>query len=153
MMYGCCAGLGDAPLQKSFPWGYLGAVDMDQGYLGQDGSDIVGPTLEEIAGGPIDTVTAGDVANYVATGQADPSVLSQITNIVKAAGGAAQSILQQVQFGQLAANTPINQLPALRAAVTGQTTVGSVLSSVGSNPALLIGGVVLLFLLFQGRGK
>lgn len=137
-----CCGLGDVPLQQRFPWGYLG----------QDSTDIMGPTLEEIAGGPIDTITAADVADYVNTGNADPSVLSQIANIVQAAGPAVQGILQQVQFGQLAANTPINQLPQLRAAVTGQTTVSSVVSSLTSNPALLIGGAVVLFLLLR-KGK
>lgn len=162
-MYGCC-GMGDVPLKPNFPWGYLGNVDMDQGYLGnlnpdmgylgQDGTDdggIMGPTLEEIAGGPIDTITAGDVATYVQTGQADPSVLSQITNLVRAGGTAANNILQQVQLGQLAANTPINQLPQLRAAITGQTTISSVVSSIASNPTLLIGGVLLLFLLLRKK--
>lgn len=142
MLYGPCCGLGDAPLQQRFPWGYLG----------QDSTDIMGPTLEEIAGGPVDTITAGDVATYVQTGSADPSVLTQIANIVQAAGPTVEGILQQIQFGQLAANTPVSQLPQLRAAVTGTTTAQSVISGITSNPVLVIGGLAVLYLLMR-RGK
>ena len=162
-MDGCCAGLGDAPLKPSFPWGYLGNGNQgdyggylgdDYGYLGQDETDaggIMGPTLEEAAGGPVDTITAGDIATYMQTGQADPSVLTQITNLIKAGGSAAQNIMQQVQFGQLAANTPVAQLSQLRTAITGQTSVQSVISSLTSNPVLLIGGAVLLVFLLKRR--
>lgn len=165
MMYGmdgCCAGLDDAPLKPSFPWGYLGsATNGDYGYLGQDETGAVDtgswPTtggadpLVDAAQGPVDTITAGDIATYMQTGQADPSVLTQITNLIKAGGSAAQNIMQQVQFGQLAANTPISQLSQLRTAITGQTSVQSVISSLTSNPLLLIGGVVLVAFLLKRR--
>lgn len=145
-MYGCAGcGLGDVALTRNFSWSHLGQDSTDS-------TDIVGPTLEEIAGGPVDTITAGDVATYVQTGQADPSVLTQIANIVRAAGPTVTGILQQVQFGQLASNTPISQLSQLRAAVTGTSTVQSVVSSLTANPAVLIIGAGLLFLLLRKRG-
>ena len=162
-MYGDCCGLGDSRLQANFPWGYLGRGSELDPYgawpsylsgMGQDDTsttDIVGPTLEEIAGGPVNTITAGDLVTYANTGSADPSILQQITNLVKVAGPAVDSIMQQVQIGQLAANTPISQLSQLRAGITGQSTISSVVSSLASNPTLLIGGAVLLLVLMRGK--
>lgn len=99
-----------------------------------------------------DQISVSTLQNYVATGQApDPSTAAQLAQVVSAAGPAITGILQQVQLGQLAATTPISQLSALRAAITGQTSVGGILSSITADPTtLLIVGGILLVLLTRG---
>jgi hypothetical protein len=143
--FGCC---GDTPGLGNIPWGYLGQD-------GTDSTDIMGPTLEEIAGGPVDTITNGDIATYVSGGSVDPSIVDQIANIVKAAGPSVQQILQQVQLGQIAASAPIANNPAMRAAIVGSSTMGtsvsSAIASLSSSPVLILGGVGLLFLLMRRR--
>jgi len=144
-MYGCCGLAGDG---MGMAWSYLGQD-------GTDGTDIMGPTLEEIAGGPVDTVTTQDVITYASGGQVDPSILNQVANIVKAAGPSIQEILQQVQLGQIASSTPVANNPLLRAAIVGSPTLGTSLSttisSLTSSPVLLIGGAALLLLLMRRK--
>jgi hypothetical protein len=147
-VYGCSGlcgfgdmdGMGD----MGMPWGYLGQDDgTDTGGFVPFGPDV-----------PPD-ITVGDVVQYASSGTTtDPSVLDQVANIFKTAAPAVNSILQQVQFGSLATNVPLSQLPQLRAAVTGAPVAASaVISSVLSNPTvLLIGAGILLFML-SGRGK
>jgi len=146
-MYGCCGLDGNG---MGMAWSYLG-----QDGLGQDGTDIMGPTLEEIAGGPVDTVTTQDVVTYASGGQVDPSILNQVANIVKAAGPSIQEILQQVQLGQISSSTPVANNPLLRAAIVGSPTLGTSLStsiaSLTSSPLLLIGGAALLLLLMRRK--
>jgi hypothetical protein len=159
-MHGCCLGtdgLGSySPGLGSFPWGYLGdatptedVASLDTAALGLPGG-ILDPAAPPI--------TIGQVQDYIDTGTADPGIVSQLGTLVQAAGPAIQSILQQVQFGQLASNTPISQLPALRSAVLGQTTPGALSNlftgaTFGVSAPLLIGGAVLLFVLAKKRGK
>jgi hypothetical protein len=135
--FGECCGLGN------IPWGYLG----------QDGSeDIMGPTLEEIAGGPVDTITASDIATYATTGTtSDPSILSQVANIVKALGPTTQQILQQIQLGQIASSASVQNLPAVRAAIVGASPISTTISSLAANPMILVGAGLLVVLLIARR--
>ena len=153
-MHGVCCGLGGFDGSR-INWSTLGqdALGQDEGYT-TDISEISTADLG-LPGGILDpsapSVTVGQISDFINTGSADPSVIDQISAIVKAAGPTITGIMQQYQFGQLSANTPINQLPMLRAAVTGQAP--SMLSaSLLSNPAVLIGGAVLLFVLLK-KGK
>lgn len=159
-------------------WGYYGYNS--HGYLGQDGTDGSSMDISSILsstdsidtsnvalmsqpGGPLaaggildpnasDQISVGQLQSYVATGSApDPSTASQLASIVAAAGPAVTSILQQAQFGSLAANTPISQLAALKAAITGTSPTSAVLSTISSNPILLVGLLGLAFMMFSGR--
>lgn len=160
-MHGCFLGEADglgceSPGLGNFPWGYLG----DDGSGDTNISTLDTATLG-LPGGILDPssppVTVDELANYVNTGQADSSIIGQLATLVQSAGPAIQGIMQQIQFGQLAANTPISQLPTLRSAVLGQTSPGTfsnLLTSGGiSTTGLLVGGAVLLFFLTKKRGK
>lgn len=132
---GCCAGLGN------MPWGHLGE---------DPGGDI--SLVADCPGGPnCPDVTVADVATYVNTGNADPSLLDQITKIISVAGPSVQGILQQYQLGQIAGNVSIANSPAVRAAIVGSSSFGPALTSLVSSPAVLIGGAALLFMLMRGR--
>ena len=143
---GCAAcGLGN------FNWSTLAGA----GYLGDDSTDI--STIDTsglgLPGGVLDPsappVTVGELADYVQTGNADPSILSQLSSIVQSAGPAVSQILQQVQLGQIASSQPLAQNPLLRAALItspNQTGIGGTLQSLASSPALLIGAAVVAFL-------
>lgn len=150
--------------------GHYAAVHGHPGFLGDDptaGVDFSGAV--DINSAPLDTssltavdgilsptappVTVDQLNTYVTTGQADPSVLGQLATLVSAAGPAVNSILQQVQFGQLAANTPISSLAALRAAVAGAPgSASSIISSLTADPMFLVLGAGLLFLLLRKKG-
>lgn len=153
MAYPGCAGcLGN------FNWSTLNGMD-GAGYLGDDSTDI--STLDTSALSVLDPsappVTVGELADYVQTGAGDPSILSQLSSIVQAAGPTVSQILQQVQLGQISASQPLAQNPLLRAALVtspNPTGIGGTLQSFASSPALLIGAGILAFLVLgKKRGK
>jgi len=128
------------------PWSHLGAdpTDISTTDYGVSGG-LLAPSAPP--------VTVDQLATFVQTGQADPSIWDSLANLVTSAGPAVNQIMQQYQFGQLAANTPIQNLPALRAAVTGApVSTSSIVSSLTSNPTFLLIGAGLLFL-FLRKGK
>jgi hypothetical protein len=129
--------------------GLCGVGNIPWGYLGQDDSGIEGPTLEQAG------LTVNDLLQYANSGTtSDPSTLQTIAQIFQSAAPAVNSILQQVQFGQLASTTPLNQLPQLRAAVTGApVSASSIISSTLSNPTVLLLGAGLLVFMTMRRGK
>ena len=165
------AGLGN------FPWGHLGApliqgnevaIHGQAGYMGFHdyhghdyymGADPTDISTDDFgaAGGLLapsaPPVTVGQVATYLNTGQGDPSWISQLGDLISTAGPAINQIMEQYQFGTLAANTPIASLPALRAAVTGApVSASSIVSSLTNNPTfLLLGAGVLVFLLMKRK--
>lgn len=167
--YGCLSGYRD-PIgvylgQDDGSTPTLDSTDISGAISATDAIDTSNIALLSQPGGPLaaggvldpsasDQVSVQDLQTYVNTGQASsPAVASQLASIVTAAGPAITGILQQVQFGQLAANTPISQLAALKAAITGNVSGTAVLASMTSNPALLIGIGVLLFMMFRGGSR
>lgn len=126
-------------------------------YMGDDPTTDISTTDFGAAGGILSPsappVTVGDLANYLNTGAGDPSWISQLGDLVAQAGPTISQIMQQYQFGTLAANTPIQNLPALRAAVTGApVSTSSIISSLTNNPtALLVGAGLLVFLLMKRK--
>lgn len=151
-MYPGCAGCG----LGNFNWSTLSGA----GYLGDDSTDI---SLNDfgLPGAVLDpsapAVTVGDLANYVQSGSADPSLLSQLSSIVQAAGPAVSQIMQQFQLGQIASSQPLANNPLMRAALItspNPTGIGATLQSFASSPALLIGaGVLAVLVLTKKRGK
>lgn len=156
----------EQPAGLGMPWGYLAgpriwgnevAIHGMPGYMGADPTDISTDDFGA-AGGLLapsaPPVTVGDVATYLNTGQGDPSWISQLGDLVSQAGPAINQIMQQYQFGTLAANTPIQNLPALRAAVTGApVSTSSIVSSLTNNPTFLLVGAGLLVFLMMKKGR
>lgn len=135
--FGCC---GDTPGLGNMPWGYLGQDDLTD-------PNFVGPAV------PAD-ITAQDVNDYVTTGTiSNSSNLDAVASIVQALGPSVQTILQQVQLGQISGTTPIQNLPAIRAAITGQSMPlsSAIASTLAANPTVLIAAGVFAFLLFRGK--
>jgi hypothetical protein len=160
-MHGCCLGddLGAVPGVTRIPWGHLGADG-----LGDDASefDTQISTLDTAVLGepggilaPDSPITVADLANYAQTGNADPSIVSQLSTLINAAGPAVSQILQQVQLGQISSSSPLSQSPVLRAAIVSGGSIGSSLNtafaSVTSNPLLLIGVGVLAFMFLKKK--
>ena len=175
-MHGCCLG---SDLGRNIPWGYLGQdssdwssipgavgldsagnpIDASGNELNPDGSIAVSAqyntnltnTMDQ---GPFLGVTAGQlqtVANGGSTG--NPTTDAQLSALISSAGTAAQTVLKQIQLGQIASNTPLGNT-ALQAAIVGggfSSGLSSVMSSLTSNPTLLIGAVVLGFLMLRRR--
>jgi hypothetical protein len=133
--FGCC---GDVPGLGNMPWGYLGDDTSDP--------DFVGPQVP-------DDVTVQDVNDYVTTGTISNSFnLDAVAKFVQTAGASVQSILQQVQLGQIVGSTPVNSLPAYRAAITGQgTPLSATVSSMFANPTILIAAATFALLLFRKK--
>ena len=138
----------DTPGRGNIPWGYLG----------DDPTDI-STTDFGLPGGILDPsappVTVGDLSTYLSTGNADPSLLSQLSSIVQAAGPAVSQIMQQYQLGQISSSQPLASNPLLRAALVtspNQTGIGATLQSFAASPALLLGvGAIALLFLMKGR--
>lgn len=139
-MHGCClAGLGDDGVD-------LTVSSPDISTLTDPSNGILSPSAPP--------VTVSDLANYVNNGTApsDPSVASQLATLISQAGPAVQSILQQVQYGQMAANTPLNQLAQLRSAYGLQTSgAQNLFASLTANPMVLLAGAGLLFFVLKRR--
>jgi hypothetical protein len=147
-MYGCagCTGLGNMNWSTLAGAGYLGDDSTDISTIDTSGLGLPGGILDPSA----PPVTVGDLQTYVQTGNADPSILGQLSSIVSAAGPAVSQILQQFQLGQISSSAPLAQNPLLRAALVtspNQTGIGATLQSFASSPALLIGAGVLAFLI------
>lgn len=181
-MHGCCLGSDSAgPGLGNIPWGYLGqdgsddssfvgpqeppgtvAVDASGNFLdangnvlNADGSINYSATTAEQAT-TVSNVTAGQlqaVANGGSTG--NPATDANIAALISASGSAAQAVLKQIQLGQIASSTPLGNT-ALQAAIVGggfnTSGLQSALSSLTSNPTLLLGGLLVVgLMLFRKR--
>ncbi len=159
-MHGCCLGTDgsgcNSPGLGNFPWGYLGDMGDDSENVSTLDSASLG-----LPGGVLDpippSVTVGDLSDYMQTGNADPSIINQLSSIVQSAGPAISQIMQQYQLGQIASSQPLANNPVLRAALVtspNQTGITGTLQSLASSPVLLIGAGVLAFLVLgKKRGK
>ena len=179
-MHGCCLGQDEGmagPGLGNLPWGYLGQdtsgqdigqysipgqvgvdangnpIDADGNILNSDGSIYTGGADTSSS---VSNVTAGQlqtVANGGSTGNTNTD--AQIAALISASGSAAQTVLKQIQLGQIAASTPLGNT-ALQAAIVGGgfnvSGLSSALSSLTSNPTLLIGALVVVgLMMFQRR--
>lgn len=180
-MHGCCLGAQEGLAGPGYgmdgvgniPWGYLGqdtsGQDIGQfgipGQVGVDGNgnpidadgNILNPDGSIYTGGaPTTTYTAGQlqtVANGGSTG--NPSTDANLAALISASGSAAQQVLKQIQLGQIASSTPLGNT-ALQAAIVGggfnTSGLQSALSSLTSNPTLLLGGLLVVgLMLFRRR--
>jgi hypothetical protein len=163
-MHGCCLG--------NFPWGHLGQDSSGQdtgftipGQVGVDGSgdpiDADGNVLNpdgsifsgSMSASSVSGATAGQLATVASGGSTgNPALDTSIAQLIAAAGGATQTVLKQVQLGQIASNVPITNT-ALQAAIIGgqggslSAGLSSVVQTLTQNPMLLLVGVAAIFIL------
>jgi hypothetical protein len=146
--------LGDDPTDATAGVDFSGAYDTGSIISTSDLTSLEQPggilATGGILGPSAPPVTVDQLNTYVQTGQADSSIIGQLSQLVSAAGPAVNTILQQVQLGQLAGSTPVSSLAALRSAITGQSTIGGL---VASDPMILVLGAGLLLFLLTRKGK